>query len=150
MNKKIKLAYNSQKGNARRRNVAWQFTFEDWWLKWEQSGKWDMRGSTHAKPYQMCRTNDTGPYSFDNTRIDTLWSNINEKDQSKRKRPTKLRTYPPRRIKPKSTRGKGRPQGTGIPVTINGVTYSNRQAAATALKITRTCLFYRLKVGYYK
>lgn len=150
MNQVMRKAYQKQKSSAKQRNIEWQFTFDEWCLKWEQSGKWELRGCSHAKPYQMCRAGDVGPYSYDNTRIDTIWSNIDEIDHSKRKPQTKFRTYPVRKIRSKSNRDKGRPVDTGKTVTINGITYPTITKAAQALGILRTTLVYRLKIGYYK
>jgi hypothetical protein len=150
MNQEMKKAYQKQKTCAKQRNIEWQFSFEEWCLKWEQSGKWDLRGCSNEKPYQMCRTNDNGPYSFDNTRIDTIWSNLNEIDRTKRKKPIKTRIYPPKQIKPKSLIGKGRPVDSGRLITINGITYPTITKAAKALNIGRTTLIYRLEKGYYK
>lgn len=150
MNQKMKKAYQSQKANAKQRNIEWQFSFEEWCLKWEQSGKWDLRGCSNEKPYLMCRNNDSGPYSFNNTKIDTIWSNLNEIDRSKRKKPVNTRVYPPRKIKPKSLIGKGRPVDSGRLITINGITYPTITKAAKALNIGRTTLIYRLEKGYYK
>lgn len=40
----FKLAYRQQKTNAERRGIAWTIKFSDWFLLWEESGKWPERG----------------------------------------------------------------------------------------------------------
>tara|TARA_R110002012_G_scaffold265740_1_gene449148 strand:- start:1374 stop:2111 length:738 start_codon:yes stop_codon:yes gene_type:complete len=64
--KKNKMNYNGQKSMALKRGIAWEFnSFEEWLLWWLQTGKFDQRGVTNEH-YQMCRYNDTGPYSPSN------------------------------------------------------------------------------------
>ena len=139
--KKMKRAYSRQKANSRQRNIPWEYTFDEWVLKWEQSGKWEQRGRL-GHQYVMCRYNDVGPYSFTNTKIDTCLNNIIESNQIM----LKNHVYKPK-IKVKE--GKGRPIGSGKSVTIFGVTYPTRQIAAETLGIKRTTFLYRLKQGYY-
>lgn len=59
------------------RNIPWKFTYYSWCLKWFESGKWKERG-TKSMQYCMCRRGDVGPYSYENTRIDTNKSNCVE------------------------------------------------------------------------
>jgi hypothetical protein len=140
MNKKLKQAYRNQKSNAKRRGIAWEFTYDTWLEKWEESGKLALRGSTDEKPYVMCRLGDVGPYSYENTRIDTMANNSKEA----------LRIRYENHIYPiPSNRNKGRPFDTGKTITINGITYPTITKAARSLKILRTTLIYRLKIGYY-
>ena len=55
--------YNAQKSMAKKRGISWEFnSFEEWLTWWLQTGKFDQRGVTN-EGYQMCRYNDTGPYS---------------------------------------------------------------------------------------
>ena len=61
-------AYNSHKSGAKKRGIAFLFTFEQWWSVWETSGKWENRG-VHIGEYCMARHGDTGPYAADNVRI---------------------------------------------------------------------------------
>jgi len=60
-----KGVYIRQRANAKRRTIPWEFTFETWWKLWEESGKWDQRG-TRRGDYCMGRKNDQGPYHPDN------------------------------------------------------------------------------------
>lgn len=69
--------YNRQRANAHKRGIGWELTFPQWWDMWQKSGKWEQRGR-EAGQYYMCRFGDTGPYSDDNVRIDTMSSNALE------------------------------------------------------------------------
>lgn len=54
-------AFVTQKNNARKRGIAWDFTLWQWWSIWQASGKWSQRG--RGQGYVMCRRGDTGPYA---------------------------------------------------------------------------------------
>jgi len=69
--------YIRQRANAHARAIAWEFTFDTWWKMWQESGKWEQRGRG-VGCYYMCRTGDTGPYSPENCRIDTISANQKE------------------------------------------------------------------------
>lgn len=60
--------YSIQKRKAAQRGIGWEFTFEDWWKMWEDSGKWENRGVKQGQ-YCMSRFGDTGPYSPSNCEI---------------------------------------------------------------------------------
>ena len=60
--------YWQQKTNARRRGIPWEFDYLSWWYMWQDSGKWELRGSV-AGCYCMARRGDKGPYSPDNCEI---------------------------------------------------------------------------------
>lgn len=62
----LKYKYIRHRGHAKERGIEWLFTFDSWKKVWEDSGKIEDRGVTG---YQMCRYNDTGPYSPDNVYI---------------------------------------------------------------------------------
>lgn len=72
-----KAAYSIQKTNAKARGISWEISFKDWWDIWQQSGKWEQRG-TKPEQYCMCRHNDEGPYHVNNVRIDTFSNNAKE------------------------------------------------------------------------
>ena len=75
---RAKQKYHTQRFHAEvRRNVEWLFTMDEWFYLWNQSGKWKQRG-TKKGCYCMCRTNDTGPYSLENVRIDLHGNNVRE------------------------------------------------------------------------
>lgn len=57
-----------QRQNSKSRGIAWEFTFEDWWKVWEDSGHWEDRGKD-AGAYVMSRKGDVGPYRADNVEI---------------------------------------------------------------------------------
>jgi NUMOD3 motif len=66
--------YSAQKSCAKRRNIEWQFTFDDWWRMWDESGHWHLRGRDSGK-YCMARYGDAGPYAPNNVRIITVDEN---------------------------------------------------------------------------
>ncbi len=68
--------YKEQRANANRREIPWEFTFEEWWAMWEPH--WAHRGRGLGDMC-MCRESDEGPYSPSNTRIDTVTNNHNER-----------------------------------------------------------------------
>lgn len=67
-------AYNSQKQGAKKRGIAWDFTFDTWLDWWAATGKFELRGK-HRGSYQMCRQGDTGPYAVNNVYCDTVSEN---------------------------------------------------------------------------
>lgn len=59
--------------NAKRRGIAWEFTFAEWWLIWQESGKWAERGQGK---YVMARYGDgDAPYGKDTVYICTQSEN---------------------------------------------------------------------------
>jgi hypothetical protein len=75
------------KAGAKRRGIAFELTFEEWWKIWETSGHFGERGRG-ADEYQMARHNDLGPYTVDNVKIITTRQNAAEVQGRKgRKRP---------------------------------------------------------------
>lgn len=69
--------YTRQRANARRREIPFDLSFEDWWKLWEDSGQWDNRGVGRNKSC-MSRINDEGGYSLGNVEIKTQWENRQE------------------------------------------------------------------------
>jgi hypothetical protein len=63
-------AFTMQKCIARKRGIAWQLTFDEWWDIWQQSGHWNDRGRK-LNQYCMSRYGDVGPYSTTNVFIQT-------------------------------------------------------------------------------
>jgi hypothetical protein len=72
-----KRKYREQRTHAKSRCIDWQFTFEDWWAMWENSGKWYQRGRCKGQ-YVMSRKGDIGPYSPNNVDIKLHSENIIE------------------------------------------------------------------------
>jgi hypothetical protein len=75
--KQIKTKYVVQKAGAKRRNIEFNLTFEQWWDIWQQSGKWEQRGCKKGQ-YVMSRLNDIGPYSISNVFIQQCGDNIRQ------------------------------------------------------------------------
>lgn len=66
----MKSKYYEHRQNARRRNIEFALTYNEWIDIWMQSGHWEKRGRGAGK-YVMCRYGDTGPYAVGNVYIDT-------------------------------------------------------------------------------
>lgn len=73
--RKARLRFNQQRDNARKRNIEWQLSFDEWWEIWQNSGRWDERGCGRGL-YCMCRNGDVGPYAADNVFIATCEENL--------------------------------------------------------------------------
>lgn len=69
-----KRRYKEHKHNAKKRNVEFLITFQEWYDWWSATGKWDQRGQGSDK-YCMCRVNDKGPYAIGNIFCDTYGNN---------------------------------------------------------------------------
>jgi hypothetical protein len=75
--KKAKRKWWDQKENAKRRNIEFDFPFEEWLQFWLDSGHWHERG-TGKGSYVMSRKNDIGPYHIDNVEIKSQEENLSE------------------------------------------------------------------------
>lgn len=69
--------YTRQRANARRREIPFDITFEEWKKVWEDSGKWEQRGTARGC-FCMSRINDEGGYSLGNVEIKSVTANIKE------------------------------------------------------------------------
>jgi hypothetical protein len=61
--------YRQHKGNAKRRGVPFELTFEEWLDVWKGSGHFDERGNKTADGYVMARHGDKGAYAVGNVSI---------------------------------------------------------------------------------
>jgi hypothetical protein len=75
--KVAKRKFWDHRGNAKKRNIPFLLTFEDWCYIWEQSGKWDQRGCQRGK-YVMSRYGDKGLYELGNVHIQLHDLNISQ------------------------------------------------------------------------
>lgn len=66
---------------ARRRGVAWQLTFEEWYGIWQASGLYAQRGYRYGC-YVMARRNDEGAYRVGNVSIETFSQNTIDRNKS--------------------------------------------------------------------
>jgi hypothetical protein len=91
-----------QRENARKRGIDWNLTFAEWWLIWDESGKWQSRG---PKGYVMGRSGDVGPYETGNVTIITTeqnsseyirryWQQVKTGEKPPPKRPANYRKHP--------------------------------------------------------
>jgi hypothetical protein len=75
--KSAKGRYTQHKANARRREVPFLLTFEEWLGVWMASGHWcDSRTD-----YHMCRRDDDGPYAVGNVYIGSKAQNCAERNR---------------------------------------------------------------------
>lgn len=77
------LAYRTQRNNAAKRGIKWEFIFKDWWDVWQASGHWHERG--RGFDYVMARHGDVGPYSPSNVYICTQDQNMRDYNNIKRR-----------------------------------------------------------------
>jgi len=66
----VKNKYHVHKAGAKRRDIPFTLTFEEWTNIWFTSGKWEQRG-WGADKYCMCRYGDKGAYEVGNVYIAT-------------------------------------------------------------------------------
>ena len=69
-----KQDYMTHKRNAKKRNIDFFLSYEEWLDIWTKSGHLNNRGRGKGK-YHMCRYNDVGPYAIGNVYIDTAENN---------------------------------------------------------------------------
>lgn len=75
-------AFSLQRTNAKRRGIAFNLRFGDWWRIWLASGKWNERGRCGDRMrYVMARKGDVGPYAEANVVIKTQSENMLEFNQ---------------------------------------------------------------------
>lgn len=68
--------FQAQRRSAKKRGIAWQFTFAEWWSLWTDSGKWAER---KQGGYVMARKGDGDtPYSHSTVYICTNAQNIKD------------------------------------------------------------------------
>src|SRR5580765_8503076 len=63
--------FQKQARNAKKRGIPFLLTFDEWWLIWQSSQKWEQRGRRKGQ-YVMARFKDLGPYTVGNVRICTI------------------------------------------------------------------------------
>ena len=78
MRNEINAAFLRQRWRAvNGRGLEWNLSFDEWWDIWQQSGKWDQRGTSKGK-YCMSRKNDTGAYELGNVFIQLSSDNVSQ------------------------------------------------------------------------
>jgi hypothetical protein len=73
-----------QRRMAEQRGIEWRFDFWSWLAVWTESGRLTQRGRRKGQ-FQMCRTNDLGPYCSTNVRIDLMENNAREAQAAKQR-----------------------------------------------------------------
>lgn len=81
------FAFVAHKNNAKRRNISFEFTLEQWVKWWETDNKWENRGR-RKKEFVMARYNDEGPYAPDNVYCATSEKNVADFNNNKVKKET--------------------------------------------------------------
>lgn len=74
----------TQRQNAKKRNIDWQLTEQEWIDWWEATGHFHERGRGKGK-WIMARFNDTGPYSLTNIFCHQHGSNVSDGQKGKPK-----------------------------------------------------------------
>ena len=69
MNNDYYQDFMTHRRNAKKRNIEFALTYEEWLNIWQQSGKLEYKGRTKGS-YNMCRYGDIGPYAVGNVYID--------------------------------------------------------------------------------
>jgi hypothetical protein len=78
-------AFRSQYNSAKRRNIEFKFTFEQWWDWWKVDNRIERRGMGRDA-LLMARFNDVGPYSADNVFCTTHHDNVSNMGEESRKK----------------------------------------------------------------
>lgn len=73
----LRKKFGVQKGDAKRRGVAFSLTFDEWLQIWEVSGHLHERGHGRGK-YVMARYGDRGGYALGNVKIVLFEENARE------------------------------------------------------------------------
>ncbi len=77
MSRKLAQAYCMQKHDAKRRNIQFELSFDEWMKVWEDSGHLLERGRKRGQ-YVMARFGDSGPYAVWNVKIIKTEENLRE------------------------------------------------------------------------
>ena len=77
MNAYYRKCFHSQRAAAKQRRIPFHFTYAEWLLTWQRSGRLQQRG-TMSGNYQMGRLGDVGPYASSNVKIITIQQNTRE------------------------------------------------------------------------
>jgi len=77
--------FQAQRAAAKRRGIAFEFSYSEWLATWERSGHLHQRG-TMSGNYQMGRLGDVGPYASSNVKIITIQQNTREAAQLRKAR----------------------------------------------------------------
>ena len=83
--------FQAQRAAAKRRGIAFEFSYSEWLATWERSGRLRERG-TLAGNYQMGRKGDVGPYCSSNVKIITLEENRRQAAENRKLRLTAAST----------------------------------------------------------
>lgn len=112
LTRKIKEGFAQQRRDAKKRDIRFDLSFEEWLEIWNKSGRLDQRGCRKGQ-YVMARYGDTGPYATWNVKIILCEENHSEATLGK---PSYERT-PESRAKI-SRANKGRLKGIKRPLDI--------------------------------
>lgn len=111
-----KYCYNTQKNNAKKRDIPFEISFEEWCEWWGDD--FSKRGSRHDD-LCMCRFNDEGPYKLGNIYKDTFENNLKDTLSAKRRKAALIRWA-----------DRGILNGNHKRINANGVPFSSVKSAA--------------------
>ena len=132
---RARIAYRQQEFRARKRGIAWEFSFEAWCEWWLETGRWYARGR-RGDDYVMARIGEAGPYSPSNCICITQRQNLLDVDPAVRREVGRVNVLRAQLAAAKS-----------LPVEIDGVAYPSIRAAAIALGVNPRTAHYRARQG---
>lgn len=143
-----KAKYNVHKQDAKRRGIAFNFSFEEWSDWWERDDRWSRRGRGSGK-LVMARFGDQGPYEPGNVYCATHGQNAADSAGSKRSEAT--RRFHENRTAAGVTptlavRGAGHPRSRAV-VTPAGE-FQSGALAADHYGVTKEAIYNRISKGH--
>lgn len=78
----LRHRYLVQRGDAKRRGIGFELTYDEWLDIWISSGHLHERGRRRGQ-YVMARFGDRGSYAVDNVKIVTTEANLSESNRGK-------------------------------------------------------------------
>lgn len=144
--RKAMLAFHAHKGNAKRRGIAFEFTFTEWWEWWQVDNRWANRGLGSDK-LVMARKGDTGPYSLGNVYCATHRQNLYDVSADVREQAGRQSwlTTPTRRPPPHLTDRSQHPRNR--PVETPEGTFPSVTVAAKHFGLTHGGVAYKIREG---
>jgi len=87
--------YNYQRRSAKKRNIAWQLTYKEWYNWWLSNGidKNKDFEPMSAQKLCMCRYNDSGPYALHNIYCSTNSDNVKLRNKIYHSKKTLITPY---------------------------------------------------------
>lgn len=140
---KAKHKFYGHRYHAKKRNVAFLLTFDEWITIWINSGHWNERG-LGARKYCMCRIDDIGPYAVGNVFIDTNSKNVSDGR-------SKCVGWAHSESTKKSIGESqfGAKNHMAKPVMADGIYFGSLADAARHLEVSQSTISYRINANYF-